>query len=642
MTTVCDCSNERKDGFIAFDDEDCLLGSEDPAPPKNVTYTLYSHLPEVKRFPGHVCRMWAVTRSIFTDFFGWHYTTESKWAVPVSTSDCEEMRDLRKCKNETMYAKGSHKYTYDVIPSLQPVWMTKRWAVTFHCKIAEVALESECDNCTINSPVGTIEFPYNGSVTRNLQTLIWEDAYKEKKPCDLKLAGESVNDGLLYKTHDPKMRRLQDRISQTDYLVNVTKELERCGKSALFSINGMEKILIVINIPTPELYTSYASGFTNATEPLATPLLVEVHSNGSYDSIDSQNTTERKIPASLAAEIKQAAHHQYTRDLALDQVNRLANEIRRLQCENRKATRNSILLSAKNDGWYAATQLQLPSCSRLTVYGAQVEVARCAPFNVSFGAERTKCGNQPRFMNFTIAHNGWQLVPYHPCYWPEPNYVNFNGKTHIYADGGWVPVITTVPTNGRRLVGLATYEADNSLQNFLQMNPAMQNGPLSHASVMADILASIHEHYAEDNSRQLLTSNVLIHHGDAPNIDFVAKIGGWVKNFGAVSGFGALSVLAVRFCGIGSLLLKAFPLLSKILQMTCFKKPPLAITAADLPMSIDVQPTAVTNPSQSTASAWTAVPPRRTRPRQPRPPHTTQEGEAFLPRRPRSQPRRVE
>ncbi|KAK4021818.1 hypothetical protein OUZ56_003727 [Daphnia magna] len=436
------------------------------------------------------------------------------------------------------------------------------------------------------------------------------------------------------------MRRLQDRINQTDYLVNVTKELERCGKSALFSINGMEKILNVINIPTPELYTSYASGFTNATEPLATPLLVEVHTNGSYDSIDSQNTTERKIPASSAAEIKQAAHHQYTRDLALDQINRLANEIRRLQCENRKATRNSILLSAKNDWWYAATQLQLPSCSRLTVYGAQVEVARCAPFNVSFGAERTKCGNQPRFMNFTIAHNGWQLVPYHPCYWPEPNYVKFNGKTHIYADGGWVPVITTVPTNDRRLVGLATYEADNSLQNFLQMNPAMQNGPLSHASVMADILASIHEHYAENNSRQLLTSNVLIHHGDAPNIDFVAKIGGWVKNFGAVSGFGALSVLAVRFCGIGSLLLKAFPLLSKILQMTFFKKPPLAITAADLPMSIDVQTTTVTNPSQSTASASAAVPPRRTRPRQPRPPHMTQEGEDFLPRRPRSQPRR--
>ncbi|KAI9557202.1 hypothetical protein GHT06_017019 [Daphnia sinensis] len=138
------------------------------------------------------------------------------------------------------------------------------------------------------------------------------------------------------------MRRLQDRISQTDYLVNVTKELELCGKSALFSINGTEKILIVINIPKPELYTSYASGFTNATGQPETPLFVEVHTNGSYDSVDSQNTTERKVPTSLAAEIRQAAHHQYTRDLALDQVNRLANEIRRLQCENRKATRKTV------------------------------------------------------------------------------------------------------------------------------------------------------------------------------------------------------------------------------------------------------------------------------------------------------------
>ena len=284
--TVCDCANEKSDGFIAFDDEDCFLGSEDPTPPKNVTYTLYSHLPEVKRFPGHVCDMWAVARSVFTDFFGWHHTTENKFAIPVSTETCEEMRDFRN-------------------------------------------------------------------------------------------------------------------------------------------------------------------------------------------------------------------------------------------------------------------------------------------LSVTFGVKRTKCGYQPRFLNFTIALNGWQLIAFQPCYWPEPNYINFNGKTHALAGDKWIPIIPKVPTNGRQLIGLAKYEADNSLQNFLQMNPAIQNGPLSHASVMTDILATIHEHYAEDNSRHLLTSNVLIHQRDAPNISFLSKMGRWIKNFGAVSGFGALSVLAVRFCGIGSLILKAFPLLSKFFQLLC-------------------------------------------------------------------------
>ena len=641
--TVCDCSNERKDGFIAFEDEDCLLGTEDPSPPTAVTYTLYSHLPEVKRFPGHVCRMWAVTKSVFTDFLGWHYPTESKWAIPVSTAECEEMRDLRRCKNETMYAKGAHKYAYDVMPPLQPVWMATRRTHSFHCKIAEVALESECDNCTINSPVGSIEYPYNGTVTRNLQTLIWEDAYKEQKPCDLKIVGEPTFDAFLYKTRDAQVQRIQDRVSQTDYLVNITTELEFCGKSALFRINGMDKILIAINVPPPKLYASNDSSPGNVTGSTVAPLTVDTQTNGSYTGGSTGNVTDKKVPDSLAGEIQLAGHQQYTRDEATDQINRLAGEIRRLQCENRKATRNHILLSAKSNGWHAATQLHLPLCSQLTVYGSQVEVSRCRPFNVTFGVERTKCGYQPRFLNFTLAHNGWTLATYQACYWPEGNYVNFNGKTHIHADGDWVPVITTVPLNNRQLAGFATYEADNSLQNFLQLNPAMQNGPLSHESVMADILATIHEHYAEDNSRQLLTSNVLIQHSAAPNIDFVTKIGGWVKNFGAVSGLGALSVIAVRFCGIGSLLLKFFPIFAKFLKFTCFRKSPPAITAAPaaLPMSIIVPPTAVTGQSISTGAPSATVPPRRTRPRQPRPQHTTQEVEVFLPRRARSQPRRV-
>ncbi|KAK4025181.1 hypothetical protein OUZ56_010681 [Daphnia magna] len=63
---------------------------------------------------------------------------------------------------------------------------------------------------------------------------------------------------------------------------------------------------------------------------------------------------------------------------------------------------------------------------------------------------------------------------------------------------------------------------------------------------MADILATIHEHHSEDNTKELLTSNVLTHHSDAP------------------LRFRMISVFAVRFCGIGSLLLKAFPIVKNI------------------------------------------------------------------------------
>ena len=239
--------------------------------------------------------MWAVARSVFTDFFGWHHTTESKFAIPVSTETCEEMRDFRRCRNQTMYAKGAHKFAYDELPPLQPVWMATRSTVTIHCKIAEVALESECDNCTINTPIGAVEYPYNGTVTRNLQTLIWEDAYKEHKACDLKVIGEPMTDGLLFTTQDRALKRLQDRVGQTEYIVNVTTELELCGKSALFTINGMDKILIAINVPESTLYS------TNSTGSTVSPLIVDViNADNSYGSATSPTATnERKTAMGL-------------------------------------------------------------------------------------------------------------------------------------------------------------------------------------------------------------------------------------------------------------------------------------------------------------------------------------------------------
>ena len=59
----------------------------------------------------------------------------------------------------------------------------------------------------------------------------------------------------------------------------------------------------------------------------------------------------------------------------------------------------------------------------------------------------------------------------------------------------------------------------------------------------------------------------LFDHTDTSHPNFVVKMGSWFKIFGAFITILNDSVLAVRFCGIESLLLKAFHILSKILQI---------------------------------------------------------------------------
>ena len=71
----------------------------------------------------------------------------------------------------------------------------------------------------------------------NFQTIIiWKDAYKEKKPCELKIVGKRMNQVFLYGTNDAHIKRLQDKKSQTDYLIITSMSLEFCNKPGLLSM----------------------------------------------------------------------------------------------------------------------------------------------------------------------------------------------------------------------------------------------------------------------------------------------------------------------------------------------------------------------------------------------------------------------
>lgn len=511
-----------------------------------------------------------------------------------------------------MDALGQNKWSLENYPHVQGSWLATKESVNVNCRIEEVALESECPTCQIDSPLGTLPGGLNGSTSHNLVTLVWEDSWKESKSCQLKVV--SSGEGFLYLTSESDVKRLQDRHSQTDFLINSTLEMF-CKQRLFQKVLGMEKILITVYTIPP---LSFNPIKTNETENQKTILQNQI------------NSTKNVAPV-LKAEIVSAAHVQYNRDIALEYENRLAREIRRLQCETRKINHHNIISTAQFNGWLAASHLNLPLCSKLSTNGLQASVLQCFPSNVTFEVEITKCGPQPRYKNSTIGIEGWELAPYSECYW-YTNFVNFGGRTHTFKNYTWVPVLPNIEIQGRKLINTNPFEADNTLGTLLQMNPAIKNNPMSHSAVMADILATIQGHHSRDITRDRHVSDVLLHYNDAPHISFISRVGSWLKNFGAVTGFGMLSVVAIRFCGVGALVLKLLPSLSKLNPLTWFSKSKssdenaIPLTQLPTPITIVNMPRPQTPSTASTATLTSEVP-RRKKPSQPR---TTQKESASL------------
>ena len=450
-------------GFLKFSDDDCKV-TEEPIPPKPVAYSIHSHIPEVKRFPGFICSTWVAYRSVYTDFLGWHTTKQWRHPAETSPSECKKMRDSRMCNGRPMDALAQNKWSLEEYPHVQGSWLATNEATSVNCKVEEVALESECLACPINSPIGTIPGGVNGSISHNLVTLIWEESWKESKDCQLKLV--SSGDGLLYSTNEVEIKRLQDKNTQTDFLVNTT--LETFCKQRLFQrILGMEKVLVTIYAAPP-----------TSNEPRLVQVNVSSSSNITFinGTKTNQLNVNKTVAPVLKGEIEAAAHLQYARDSSLEFENKLAREIRRLQCETRKINQHNVVSTAQMNGWLAASYLDLPLCYKLVTSSLLVSVLQCSPRKVNFDVEITKCGPQPRFENKTISIDGWEFAPYSDCYW-HSNFVNFMGKTHAFRNNTWVPVFPSILIQGRQLVDTQPFEADNSLGILLEMHPSLKFNP---------------------------------------------------------------------------------------------------------------------------------------------------------------------
>ncbi|KAI9550572.1 hypothetical protein GHT06_004452 [Daphnia sinensis] len=184
--TVCDCDGAPNLGFLEFTEEDCSFEAA-PTPPVPITYAIYSTLPEVKRFAGHMCSMWVATTTVYKDFMQWNQVSHGRQPIEVDAATCRRMRDSRQCRGKAMDITGPNSFSLEGHPFVETSWLRTATEKMTNCRLEEVTLQSECPNCTISSPLGDIPGAINGSFQHNLVTLVWNDSWKEAKPCELRV-----------------------------------------------------------------------------------------------------------------------------------------------------------------------------------------------------------------------------------------------------------------------------------------------------------------------------------------------------------------------------------------------------------------------------------------------------------------------
>nr|CAH0100120.1 unnamed protein product [Daphnia galeata] len=257
--TVCDCSEATNVGFLRFPDEECSFQPTEELPQPVEEYALFSTIPEVKRFAGHICSMWEATTTVYKDFMQWNTVTNSRKPIPVDDAVCRLMRDTRICRGRPMEVAGNNIFSLGDYPYVEATWLRTATETFMNCRLEEVTLQSECANCTISSPLGDIQGSAKGSFHHNLVTLVREDTWKETLTCQERLV--EAGEGRLYKGDNSTTLRVRDPSKQLNFIYT-SATIDVCStignRSAYHAVLGMGQVAITVRIlPNKTASTDY-------------------------------------------------------------------------------------------------------------------------------------------------------------------------------------------------------------------------------------------------------------------------------------------------------------------------------------------------------------------------------------------------
>ena len=494
--TVCDCSASAEKGILQFSDENCF-SEPNPNKTNEVKYEVYKEKREGIKFPGYLCAKWKQIKHITTSFFGQKVVVPDKLALETSPLECLTMYESRRCNEQPMTILDN-KFIYDQEPEETGWWLETITVETINCAVEKIQLYQENEGESFSTPLGVVPAT-NGSISHNHLTLIWDKTFtiKSERKARLVESGE----GVIIPTTILNKFRLHDEKKELEFHLHVQP---RCYPSKTNCVNKTDAFEV---IGQPQLYI------------LATAIIPK------EKQIKEETNSRKQQALNNDANVDIVANFQYLRDQLLDNENDLTRELNTLQCEKRKAVHERVVSTAQLNGWLAASMINLPKCTKLSAFGKTVMAISCKVRNVTFSAEMTSCGPQPKFEKYTINRDGWELVPFSPCYWAV-GFVNFNDQPYAYSNGSWKKIEATVVVPTQTLAHSFRYNEVKYFDYVHQSNPAYNDALLDSMNVLADIASTINDHSAGNFTPSHLpkTNNILV------NADELSVFPDWISN----------------------------------------------------------------------------------------------------------------
>ena len=469
--TVCNCDSATSVRVLSFQDAKCNTSKLNETP-TFANYTIYTEQRGATRFPGFVCSRWNNIKIVKRDVFNQEWVIPRTVALDTTPEDCKAMSQRKECEGAPMKYRD-RVWSYKEDPPTEGAWFDTKFNVKVNCAVEEVTLYQEEEDTAFETLLGVAD-PNKGFLSHNHMTLIWDATVTSVVEHKLRLL--VVGTARIVTGEKPGTFRIMDERKQIDFHI---KKNERCVPSTTMC-TLKDNVYDIIS--EPNLIAHVLAYNSRSVQKLLEHDLQELLGNRS------------QVPEQLTG-----AHVQYIRDKLTENENNMVDLITQVQCDVEWNHQVQALIAAQYNGWLAADILGLPNCSKIIAFGRTALVQKCESVKADFRAEVTKCGPQPKYKNYTINTDGWELIPFSQCYWAN-GLVNFNGKPYRYQDKEWTAAPAEVITAERKPGHTFKFEDEDLLTYEHRNNPAYMHSLSSQMGVVSEILSAMNEHATLDTA----------------------------------------------------------------------------------------------------------------------------------------------